>query len=295
MTKTTERVSLGTGGTQADGESAQGAISTDGRIVAFASNAPNLNADPTSGFATFVRDRSSGSTELVGAGWTPALSADGRYVAFAARGGTILVRDRALGMTENVSVATDGSQLSGIGAVPTISADGRFVAFLQHAIGDNRAFLYVRDRSRQTTERVDVESPDNPAISSDGRSIVFSAAGGVFVSDLAAETTELASVSGNGSSYTGSGPVSADGGFVAFYSLASNLAPSDANGMFDVFVRDRHARTTELVSVARVTCGRAASTTSRLRPSCSRARSTGPRHAAARVHARRASMLLRAA
>src|SRR5262249_2047737 len=76
------------------------------------------------------------------------------------------------------------------------------------------------------------------------------------VRGTAAGAPELASVSGSGvpgndSSYTGSGPLSADGRFVAFFSRATNLVPEDANGTFDVFVRDRLAGTTELVSVAR--------------------------------------------
>ena len=78
----------------------------------------------------------------------------------------------------------------------------------------------------------------------------------MFVRELGSKTTELVSVaaggiSGNGSSYTGSGPLSADGRFVAFFSLASNLHVPDANGKSDVFVRDRRAGTTELVSAAR--------------------------------------------
>src|SRR5262245_10712203 len=43
--------------------------------------------------------------------------------------------------------------------------------------------------------------------------------------------------------------VSADGRFVAFASLASNLVPGDTNGVSDVFVHDRLTGTTERVSV----------------------------------------------
>jgi Tol biopolymer transport system component len=259
VAKTTERVSVATAGAQANGESAQGVISSGGRFVAFASTASNLpGGGTTPGFDVFVHDRDTGKTEQIGDGWIPALSADARYVAFAARSGRILVRDRALGETEDVSVATDGAPLPGTGSVPTITADGRFVAFLmveQTTPRDRRMLLYVRDRSRRTTVRVDVANPGNPSISADGRFVAFSD-GGVFVRDLLAGTTELAStarggVPGNGSSYTGSGPLSADGRFVAFFSLASNLDPSDTNGANDVFVRDRRVGTTELVSVAR--------------------------------------------
>ena len=53
---------------------------------------------------------------------------------------------------------------------------------------------------------------------------------------------------GNGYSYSPS--TSADGRYVAFHSLASNLAPGDTNGFYDVFVHDRITGTTERVSVS---------------------------------------------
>src|SRR5439155_1734749 len=43
---------------------------------------------------------------------------------------------------------------------------------------------------------------------------------------------------------------SADGRYVVFQSFASNLVSGDANGLGDVFVRDRQSGATELVSVA---------------------------------------------
>ena len=140
VAQTTERVSVGTGGAQANGDSAQGDVSADGQIVAFASAASNLGGgDGAPGFNVFVRDRAKGTTEFVGAGWDPALSGDGRFVAFDARNGAIRVRDRALGTTEDVSVSDDGERLPGDGAVPTISADGRFVAFLMDVQRPRRA------------------------------------------------------------------------------------------------------------------------------------------------------------
>ena len=59
--------------------------------------------------------------------------------------------------------------------------------------------------------------------------------------------------SGNGFSFA---PVmSADGRFVAFESLAADLVPDDANGDFDVFVRDLKTGTTTLVSANRAGTG----------------------------------------
>jgi len=51
----------------------------------------------------------------------------------------------------------------------------------------------------------------------------------------------------NGNSFVPA--VSADGRYVVFASHASNLVPADTNRAFDVFVRDRAARVTRLVSV----------------------------------------------
>src|SRR5256884_5516767 len=45
--------------------------------------------------------------------------------------------------------------------------------------------------------------------------------------------------------------ISADGRFIVFVSRADNLVPNDRNGTFDVFVRDRAAGKTILVSVNR--------------------------------------------
>jgi Tol biopolymer transport system component len=78
-------------------------------------------------------------------------------------------------------------------------------------------------------------------------------AGDVFVRDLVTGTTTLVSVGATGTaagharSY---GPViSADGRYVAFISSAADLTTTDANGEFDVFVRDLVTGATALVSV----------------------------------------------
>ena len=51
-------------------------------------------------------------------------------------------------------------------------------------------------------------------------------------------------------SSAGSPSISADGRWVAFASLASNLVPGDTNGVSDVFVRDNLTKTVVRVSVA---------------------------------------------
>lgn len=89
VTKKTERVSVATGGAQANGASGGSiAISGDGRYVAFVSTASNLVANDTNGVAdAFVHDRKTNVTKKitgtagVGAGYI-AMSQDGRYVAY---------------------------------------------------------------------------------------------------------------------------------------------------------------------------------------------------------------------
>jgi len=73
-----------------------------------------------------------------------------------------------------------------------------------------------------------------------------------------AQVTQRVSVAtggaqGNSDSGENTAPsISADGRYVAFSSLASNLVPGDTNGVADILVRDRLLGTTELVSVPAV-------------------------------------------
>jgi WD40 repeat protein len=103
---------------------------------------------------------------------------------------------------------------------PYLSADGRYVAFRSFAnnlvSGDSNAMwdVFVRDRQTGTTERVSVSSA------------------GV-----------------QGDNHSGKAVISADGGAVAFHSLASTLVAGDTNGVNDAFVRDRTLGTTQRVSV----------------------------------------------
>jgi hypothetical protein len=99
QTSTTTRVSVGAGGTQANGNSRGVDISADGRYVAFTSFATNLVSGDTNGVAdVFVRDRTANLTTRMstsqflaqgdnesgsssGIPIAPAISGDGRYVA----------------------------------------------------------------------------------------------------------------------------------------------------------------------------------------------------------------------
>ena len=92
-TGVTERVSVASDGAEANSSCFTGAISADGRHVAFDSLASNLVPGDTNGtLDVFVHDRVTGATERVNLGsdgteanafsYTPAITADGRHVAF---------------------------------------------------------------------------------------------------------------------------------------------------------------------------------------------------------------------
>jgi hypothetical protein len=75
----------------------------------------------------------------------------------------------------------------------------------------------------------------------------------VYLRDLATGTTERISVNSGGLGANGNSSaaaISADGRYVAFESSATNLDPADAGGDEDVFVRDRVAGLTRLVSAS---------------------------------------------
>lgn len=233
---------------------------------------------------------SSGGAEANGGSWEPSISSDGRFVAFQSQAANLVpndtnnatdvfVRDRLLSTTERVSVSTAGGQTSDSSESASISADGRFVAFASYAPelvpGDSNGArdIFVRDRFLSLTERVSVSSSGvqandgsrDPAVSADGRFVVFSSdatnlvAGDtnnsedVFVRDRQLGTIERVSVSSAGEQGTGASgrpAIGADGYIVAFESTCPDLVPADNNGCRDVFVRDRASSTTRCVSVS---------------------------------------------
>jgi len=239
---TTTRVSVGTGGVQANGAAWFPAVSADGRWVAFESWASNLVAGDTNGqYDIFVHDRLTGTTARVSVGsggaqgnlgsWGAAVSADGRFVAFHSHAGNLVagdtnggydvfVHDRQTQVTTRVSVGPAGAQGNYASHLPAISADGRWVAFQSDAdnlvVGDTNyeRDVFVHDRQTGTTARVSVASGGAQA---------------------------------NGSSFTPA--ISADGRWVTFESVASNLVAGDTNGAPDVFVHDRLTGTTTRVSL----------------------------------------------
>ncbi len=143
VTGQTSRVSVSSTGAQATRGSWPGAISHDGRYVAFDSSASNLVGGDTNGAGdVFVHDRMTGRTSRVSASSTGGqsdgsshygeVSPDGRYVAFesyatnlvrlqaASTSTSIMLHDRTTGRTRLIGPASDGDI--------SLSEGGRFVA-----------------------------------------------------------------------------------------------------------------------------------------------------------------------
>jgi Tol biopolymer transport system component len=300
------RASVDTAGGDPNNSSNRPSISADGRYVAFYSDASDLVPGDGNGAGdVFVRDVRTQTTTRVsvdtgggdanGGSSSPSISADGRYVAFDSIASDLVpndgneyldvfVRDLQTETTARVSVGTAGDHpnTSG-GGFPSISADGRYVAFESWAddlVPDDSndvPDVFVRDLQSRTTTRVSVDikggdadalsgglGGNGPSISADGRYVAFRSLASdlvpgdgndladVFVRDLQSGTTVRASVDTAGHDPDGESTeqsISADGRYVAFASVASDLVTGDSDPLIsDVFVRDLQAGTTTWAS-----------------------------------------------
>ena len=120
-----------------------------------------------------------------------------------------------------ISVNNNGVQANGQSGSSSLSDDGRFITFESNATN-----LVPNDINGQTD---------------------------TFIYDSLNKTVELITlapdgVQANGSSSSGS--ISGDGNYIAFASFADNLVAGDANKQRDIFLYNRLAKTTQLVSVA---------------------------------------------
>ncbi len=226
----------GDGGSVA-GSASGGALSADGRFVAFQSDTTNLVAGDTNGQPdVFVKDLATGAVTLassagdgtlgnggsfVGGTSGGGISADGRFVGFASSAtnlvagdanGTqdVFVKDLATGAVTLASATADGIQAAGRGASSaggSISGDGRFVAF--QTLANNLV-------------------PGDNGISYD-----------VFIKDVQTGALTRVSVAADGTqgnSFITDGPsISADGGSVAWATF-SKLDPADTYSGIDLYV-----------------------------------------------------------
>lgn len=232
-TDETRRVSVSSGGLEANGNSGSGTVSDFGD-VAFESVAENLVAvDTNAANDIFVHDLGTGITTRVnvlsngdesipendgeqGGTHTYDITPDGRYVLFRSRrkdlvpqgidANSVYVHDRVTGETTRISEDETGfAQEACCGA--EITPDGRYVAFSGAGpamwINDN----YVKDRLT----------------------------GELWLTSLNSEGEFL-----NTPEFGLSPPsISDDGRYVVFATDATNGIPNDTNGKPDIFLRDR--------------------------------------------------------
>lgn len=230
VANTTTRVSVATGGGQANAFSDAPTISADGQLVVFASPATNLVAGDSNGTSdVFLRDRVAGVTVRVsvGAGGAPAdgpvtqpaISANGRHVAFVSEATNlvatdtdaspdVVVRNLVVGVNTQVSFRTD-SLPGSFASEPAVSADGNLIAF------------------NTSSDLVPADTNSLPDI---------------YLRNVSAARTELISIGLAGAPSNGPNAdpsISGSGGRVAFSSGATNLVAGDTNTFDDVFVRLR--------------------------------------------------------
>lgn len=261
-----------------------------GRALAGIVGALTLSAPESVLLTVRQADRYASPSDLV----APSVSADGRYVAFASLvrlvpadtndRSDIYVLDRVSGTVTIESLSPDGRARAHDSVWPRISGDGRFVVYesTQGTAGHVvLRMITLRDRWRETTrvlQRGD-EPPDRdsrePAISSDGRVVVFSScatnlgedtdvngpAEDVYAFDIPTSRFERINVGTNGrqplSGASFAPAVSADGKYVTFTSTSdldssAETPPHRQSSRFaNVYMRDRDAHVTTRISIAR--------------------------------------------
>ncbi|MBJ7353900.1 MAG: PD40 domain-containing protein [Thermoleophilaceae bacterium] len=221
-------------------------ISADGRYIAFLSYADNLGGPYAAERNVYRRDTLLGRTELVSRAnglngavgddnsFSAEISADGNRIAFVSAADNlsgaddntytnIFVRDMTAGVTTLASrasgVAGDPANQSSL--IPKISGDGNVVGFqslasnIDPTVTDNNAAVdtYVRDLTNSTTR------------------LVSKSTAGVIGNDL-----------------TTVGDISFDGNLVTMDSQATTLGGNVTGASSNVYVRNRSAATTTLVS-----------------------------------------------
>ena len=241
LTGTTELISRDVDGNPGTGRN--GAISGDGRFVAFISFGQNLVASHPE-FDTndhvYVFDRQTQTMERVdvnangelgqGSALHVDVSADGRFVAFDSladnlepgagdqNGWDVFVRDRATGTIEGISTGGDTGVFEGNSFLSSIAADGQFVGFTSADSFDGDVHPFVTDAL--VFDRLDGTTR-----------IVNRNSAGV----QADEDSETPFVSEGGT-------------WVVFSSRATNLVAGDTNGMYDVFRRNLVTGVTERIA-----------------------------------------------
>ncbi|HUG04982.1 MAG TPA: PKD domain-containing protein [Candidatus Limnocylindria bacterium] len=243
LTGVVTRASVDATGAAGNNNSSLPALSGNGHVVAFRSEAANFSTLSTSGTSQiFVRDLEAGTTTLESvttagavapgkASTAPALSFDGRYVVFETMGQLdardndgafttdVYLRDRTLGTTVVASLSAN-TAAGAHSQAASISADGRWVGF---------------------------QSLDDKLVTGDTNGLVD-----VFVYDRTTEAITLVSLNDAGqqaNAHSTSPSVSSDGQLVLFLSAASNLVTSPSSSGSQLYARDMRSNEAPVVTL----------------------------------------------
>ena len=197
----------------------------------------------------------------------PTISANGRYVVFLQaadnpRGNQVMLRDRK----SRTTTVLDASDANGSLLQPTISADGRWVAYVRPGDGATTVVLVEIATGKRTVVAQPPgrnRYPDQPALSRDGQFLAVRTQVGkgseILVLDRTSAAWETISVDVNGRPTWLSGAraaqpaISWDGRFVVFTAVPSAaqlvLAPKPSNEFRQVYLRDRQAGATTMLSI----------------------------------------------
>lgn len=229
VTNLRTQVSVGILGELGNGNSLFPAISQDGNLIVFVSNASNLLPKDSPYPDIFLRDIAAGTTVVVTEGvaktannylFRPYIAEEGEYVLFASPAADLIKNDNnntwdafvysvVDGTIERISTNSTNEEANAASFACGISADGRFVAFGSDATnlvqGDTNGWndIFVKDRLTNETVLLSYAYDGSP-----------------------------------GNNHSGNCGLSADGRTIAFNSDSSNLVPVDVGMYRDVFARD---------------------------------------------------------
>ena len=242
-------------GSPVDNHSRDSSVSDDGRYVAFDSQASNIIAsEPSFCYLTpgdscaYLRDTCVGATSACAAstilvssfvdgepagGGIPTLSPDGRYVGYNSTGtseGTnhVYLTDTCNGgpagcesSTILISQSTSGTIADELSGYQHLSSGGRYVSFISYAknlvsttLNAGDPDLFLRD------------------------TCIGAPAGCVPTTSQEDVSTEGVPANGGALDTFSNPPISSDGRFLSFSTLATNLVTQDVNGHGDVYLRD---------------------------------------------------------
>lgn len=260
----------------ANNQSYEQEMSRDGDLIVFYSKANNIvDNDANNKYDVFLHRRSTKETHRVSisnyglegnySSYSPDISADGKYVTFHSRSSNLVIDDEnnygnifIYDITnKNLSkINLRNSALEGMNAVfPSISGDGTKIVFR----GDG---IKLWDKSTQQVKTIPLHDavPEGREqnfarkieISDNGKYLAYKLDYNVYLYDIDSDKTSIIS---RGYTYelpngTSSMPsISADGRYIVYSSIASDIVDGDTNDYTDVFVYDSVNKTTKMVSM----------------------------------------------